>query len=221
MLNRPIRTVLPSVNSSYTKTTNKKLVKQTELAYTETPDKSNLSQLQVNDEVRLFDGKKWSIKGTVIENSNHPRSYVMHTQKGTKLRRNRKHILLTRRASNIDPCVSYKKRDDSECSFSLISDNLQYRLMDFDLQSVSSHHSNSLRSSSSGFSYLDRERDNANSPYSDEDSLVESIQNLSILDNDIVSEALEVPIQPVLLTTRSGRVIRQPSYLRDYDQAFP
>ena len=56
---------------------------------------NNLPDLQKNDEVRLHDGHSWGTKGKVVEPlKDFPRSYIVETDKGKILRRNRKHILL-------------------------------------------------------------------------------------------------------------------------------
>ena len=55
----------------------------------------DLSVLRLNDKVRLHDGKSWSIKGKIIDVSNKPRSYIVLTEDGSKLHRNKKHILYT------------------------------------------------------------------------------------------------------------------------------
>ena len=54
----------------------------------------DLSVLRLNDEVRLHDGKSWSIKGKIIDVSNTPCSYIVLTEDGSKLRRNRKHYII-------------------------------------------------------------------------------------------------------------------------------
>ena len=57
----------------------------------------------MNDNVRIHDGKSWSIKEKVSKISGHPRSYLIKTNKGTTLRRNRRHILLDQTSDyNVD-----------------------------------------------------------------------------------------------------------------------
>ena len=89
MFNRPIRSIIPTlrkdVQSSYVE--NRKIILKAE----DTPlEKRNLPVLNIDDKVRLHDGKSWSIKGTVVRRLKYPRSYIIMTSKGTTLRRNRR-----------------------------------------------------------------------------------------------------------------------------------
>jgi len=53
-----------------------------------------LSHLNLGDQVLLrLDGeKKWSTSGMVVKQTKEPRSYLVQTQSGTVLRRNRRHL---------------------------------------------------------------------------------------------------------------------------------
>ena len=79
--NRPIRSNIPSVNVTYRKG-NKKLHRD----MIQNKKLKDLSVLRLNDKVRLHDGKSWSIKGKIIDFSNKPRSYIVLTEDGPKLR---------------------------------------------------------------------------------------------------------------------------------------
>ena len=79
---------------------------------------TNSPQLKKNDEVRLHDGQTWKMKGEIVEHLNElPPSYLIRTENGNILRRNRKHILL-RKGGNSD---SYFKNetDNDEYLFSI------------------------------------------------------------------------------------------------------
>ena len=51
-----------------------------------------LPKLSIGDRVRIHEGKSWSRLGRVV-NVKDPRSYVVRTDKGTTLRRNRRDVL--------------------------------------------------------------------------------------------------------------------------------
>ena len=75
----------------------------------------------MNDKVRIHNGKSWKIKGTVIDISKHPRSYIIQTDKGTILRRNRKHILLLKPSNVADQCMVEQESDSEDDCYSLIN----------------------------------------------------------------------------------------------------
>ena len=111
---RPIRTILPSVNTNIA-IKNKKICRKSnsdECNYT------NLSQLKKNDKVRLHDGQTWNIESEIVEHVNEPpQSYLIRTENGNVLCHNRKHILLIK-GGNIS---SYFKNetDDDEYLFNI------------------------------------------------------------------------------------------------------
>ena len=76
-----------------------------------------LKTLHVDDEVRLHDGKQWSIKGVVKEVLDSPRSYLINTSRGTTVRRTRRHIQLTKKA----PCRGNNVEEDDDY-FNLFDD---------------------------------------------------------------------------------------------------
>ena len=109
MFNRKIRNCIPSVNNSFipiskkTEKQEKAFVKKGKL----------LPPLRIGDEVRLRDGKYWSINGKIVRISNHPRSYYVKTESGKVMRRNRRQILLTN-------ANSYPKVADDEIDYSYL-----------------------------------------------------------------------------------------------------
>ena len=122
----------------------------------------------------------------------YPRSYLVLTQNGTKVRRNRRHILLTKKANKSDKLTD----NDSNGSFSLIGEHVQDVIVDLDNEMIQNNeldlHNDTIRNN---------EMDLHN--------------ELSLIDGDIHLPVQ--PIQPIQVTTRSGRSIHAPSYLRDYD----
>ena len=56
----------------------------------------DLPPLSLDDTVRIRHNASWSLKGTVIRKCEEPRSYEVLTEKGTVLRRNRRHLLKTK-----------------------------------------------------------------------------------------------------------------------------
>mgnify|MGYP002803598375 CR=1 FL=1 len=53
----------------------------------------NLPSLDKGQHVRVRDGKTWPLKGKVMEKAQQPRSYIVKTEKGSFIRRNRKGLL--------------------------------------------------------------------------------------------------------------------------------
>ena len=65
----------------------------------------------------------------MLEKLNHPRSYLVLTHYGTKLRRNRRHLLLTKKANRTKrdfhtPEMQNDGDNSSDYSFSLLSDDV-------------------------------------------------------------------------------------------------
>ena len=202
MFKRPIRTIIPTVNYD-NDIVNNKLCQRGDVGSKYT---SKLCKLEINDKVRLHDGKKWSIKGTIVKQLKYPRSYLVLTQNGTKVRRNRRHILLTKKANKSDKLTD----NDSNGSFSLIGEQVQDVIVDLDNEMIRNNeldlHNEMIRNNE-----LDLHND------------IDTIRNnemdlhneLSLIDGDIHLPVQ--PIQPIQVTTRSGRSIHAPSYLRDFD----
>ena len=78
------------------------------------------SDLSLNDEVRIHNGKSWKIKGIVVGFSKNPRSYFVRTENGNTLRRNRRHLLLVKSHSTY---TSQEDSDDSDDCYSLVDSN--------------------------------------------------------------------------------------------------
>ena len=112
---RPIRTILPSMNTKIAIKNKKIYGKSNSDQYNYT----NLPQLKKNDKVRLHDGQTWKIKGEeIVEHLNEPpRSYLMRTENGDILRRNRKCIIL-RKGGNSDSCFK-NETDEDEYLFNI------------------------------------------------------------------------------------------------------
>ena len=145
--------------------------------------------LEVNDNVRLHDGNSWSVKGKIIEVIN-PRSYIVLTHNGSKLRRNRVDILLSKRIIH----DSYDSDDDS----------LLITISQDDIPNVID---------------LDIHQDPDNIP-DDIDLMDEPITNndidAEVLQPD-VTDNQEVPPVAHPITTRSGRNVIPPMRFTDYE----
>ena len=63
--------------------------------------KRNLPELNVDQKVRLHDGKSWSKRGDISGKATQPRSYFVRTENGNTLRRNRKHLLPIRENKDV------------------------------------------------------------------------------------------------------------------------
>ena len=88
MFKRPIRTILPIC-----KVTNKtKIMKENKIS----SDGRDLPELKPGDVIRFRKDGCWSRKGRVIAKAAEPRSYKIQTDKGTIIRQNRRHLLLTK-----------------------------------------------------------------------------------------------------------------------------
>ena len=46
-------------------------------------NQKDYSKLNLNDQVHIHDGKEWNIKGAIVGKSEHPRSYILRTDKCT------------------------------------------------------------------------------------------------------------------------------------------
>ena len=180
MFQRPIRTPVPSLNNTCPKENKKlKLEGRSDSGH-------SLKKLSINSDVRLHDGEKWSIRGKVVEILNDPRSYVVLTSYGKRLRRNRKHILLipdnTRNDSNAkDSDDRYSFADSDEFPRNLEPLNTPDEMV------------------------IDNENDSAV-----DDSILVNPEN-----DTLSNESMNVNEHPVGVT-RSGRFVIRPRYLKDY-----
>ena len=110
MFNRQIRTTLPIAK---TRNSYKSLSKREEKR-----DRGHdLPELKQGDIIRYRKDRSWSRKGKVIRKSTQPRSYKIMTDKGTVIRRNRQHLLLTREAfeesgtTDVDSIISSEETE--------------------------------------------------------------------------------------------------------------
>ena len=79
---------------------------------------TNLPQLKKNDKVRLHEEQTWKIKGEIVKRLDEPpRSYLIRTENGNILHRNRKHILF-RKEGNSDSFFK-NETDDNEYLFNI------------------------------------------------------------------------------------------------------
>ena len=77
----------------------------------------NLPKLHINDQVRVHDGRSWAKRGKIVEVlGDKPRSYKVLTENGSKIRRNRRHLLVDKH--NYTDTMS-----DSDDGYSLIDFN--------------------------------------------------------------------------------------------------
>ena len=83
---RTIRTIMPNIKHS--------------LAMKKQPENNDknkeLPKLQPYDKVRIKYQNNWKRKGTVLRKLDQPRSYVVKTDEGQIIKRNRRHLLKTR-----------------------------------------------------------------------------------------------------------------------------
>nr|XP_054920277.1 uncharacterized protein LOC129381440 [Dermacentor andersoni]XP_054933339.1 uncharacterized protein LOC129387794 [Dermacentor andersoni] len=85
---RSLRTTLPTVQVGQSRRVDKR--QQTD--YSRGP----LAPLNNGETVRIKDSSSWRRKARVLQSSGQPRSYVVMTEDGQLLRRNREHLLPTR-----------------------------------------------------------------------------------------------------------------------------
>uniref|UniRef100_A0A3Q2DFB3 Integrase catalytic domain-containing protein n=1 Tax=Cyprinodon variegatus TaxID=28743 RepID=A0A3Q2DFB3_CYPVA len=99
LMNRKLRTTLPSYSNHTTQKKHGKLnnklkeQKMTQKRFYDVSAKP-LSPLTNNDTVRIQDADGWHVKGTVV-NETAPRSFAVRTEDGQMLRRNRRSLLKT------------------------------------------------------------------------------------------------------------------------------
>ena len=111
----------------------------------------------------MYKDKQWKVQGTIFEKCQQPRSYIVVTKEGRKLRRNRRHI----------------KRADAKAMPDLADD-------------------------------------------SDSEDDIPAADRLSIQQDTRPQEQEPVPADPLennakQVVTRSGRVVRRPAYLHNYE----
>ena len=97
LMNRELRTILPRIGSNVQLP--KRLTSTPQPQHTSPP--RNLPPLNIRDTVCFRENGVWGRKGKVIEKCPQPRSYKIQADKGTIIRRNRRHLLHTK---DSEPC---------------------------------------------------------------------------------------------------------------------
>ncbi|XP_014670832.1 PREDICTED: uncharacterized protein K02A2.6-like [Priapulus caudatus] len=93
MFGRPLITLLPSHGEPGPSSEREQLQNRNEKMQQQTPDAHQLPPLHVGQRVRILDkGNKTWCPGEVVARHEQPRSYVVETPNGTRLRRNRSHL---------------------------------------------------------------------------------------------------------------------------------
>ena len=111
LMNRQLRTTLPAVNNKIRQkgATNATKVPQKS---SNKPQNRTLQPLEAGDFVRFRRKNAWDRKGVIVEKCKQPRSYKIATDKGTTVRRNRKHLLHTK--EDLKPMEHFMELSDSE-----------------------------------------------------------------------------------------------------------
>ena len=107
------RTLLPSVAQATDPHKSSVLTSSYPTKYYNSRSK-DLPPLHQNDTVRIHTGRSWSTKAKVVDcdNKNGPRSYIVETENGSVLRRNRRDLLRTK--ETFDPSHDYDQLDIPE-----------------------------------------------------------------------------------------------------------
>ena len=122
LFKRQMRTTLPSIADTNAVPTRKR-----KLARGDLPG-HDLPELSPGDVVRYRKNKTWGRMGKVIGKSSQPRSYKIETDKGTIIRRNRRHLLLTKEKFHLDnDTISLCSIDDCDL---LLDDNRDVEVND-------------------------------------------------------------------------------------------
>ena len=100
LFSRPMRTLLPDLRNIKRKSTehtdlpaklNPKVIER--LKFYHNRSAKELAEIPTSSTVRIHNGKNWPTKAKVIEKATSPRSYVVETEAGQTLRRNRRDLL--------------------------------------------------------------------------------------------------------------------------------
>ena len=92
LMNRHLRTPLPCLK---TEKESPPLTRSSKVKEYHDKHSKMLEPLKDGQTVRVREGKSWSVKGQVKEKAEQPRSYIVKTEKGSTIRRNRRDILKT------------------------------------------------------------------------------------------------------------------------------
>ena len=90
LMKRNLRSRLPSI----TKEQQRSLRTAKQKQYYDRGTKT-LTEIPKGMNVKIHDGNSWSIQGQVIQKAETPRSYIVQTESGRQLRRNRQDLLVT------------------------------------------------------------------------------------------------------------------------------
>ena len=91
-MNRHLRTPLPSIRTEKVSPT---VPQSTKVKRYYNMHAKNLPSLNDGQSVRVRNGESWSVKGKVVGKARQPRSYVVKTETGSTIRRNRRDLLIT------------------------------------------------------------------------------------------------------------------------------
>lgn len=97
LMNRELRTCIPKMISSHDNYIKEHYDKNAR----------DLPPLHINDTVRFQENNRWGRVGKIVDIDNSPRSYIIHTDKDTTIRRNRRHLIPSSSKLSIE-------RDDEE-----------------------------------------------------------------------------------------------------------
>lgn len=105
LMKRTLRTNLPNIMHN-------KTMKKHEI----TKKSKELSELKKDDTVRILSQEKWNLKGKIVKKLKEPRSYLIKTEQGKYVRRNRRHILKTKENQKFKIKHDYKNIFNQENS---------------------------------------------------------------------------------------------------------
>ena len=188
---RPLRTNVPSMNTRFS-LNNKKLKRN----MSTNEKRRDLPNLKKDDEVRLHNSKSWSTKGKIVEVTENPRSYIVLNEKGNKVRRNRRDILLDKAGQPSRVKSTYESDDDDSYSLIEFVDMNDYTQ---ELDAVIPDEDGSILELSNLM-----------------DELVLGDDDNDVIQPDIVIQP-ELPIIPNV--TRSGRRVQLPERFSSYDMS--
>ena len=108
LMNRQLRTTLPTVHNPTQPPSDPSKIKALENRQTNQPHRK-LQPLAAGDSVRFRGKAAWDRKGVVLDKCKQPRSYHIVTDRGTAVRRNRRHLLHTK--ESIKPFEHFELMD--------------------------------------------------------------------------------------------------------------
>ncbi|KAK6171544.1 hypothetical protein SNE40_019710 [Patella caerulea] len=106
LFNRHVRSLLPRLQLNQTDTEKPNRSKWYDHGAKSLPD------LEIGDSVRLRFEKHWEKKGEIVEKAVQPRSYIVKTDEGNHMRRNRRDLLKTKEKFTIE---DYVELSDDDC----------------------------------------------------------------------------------------------------------